>query len=148
MIHDEERRPTRGFMTSSRRDDEHKESRRGDRANTKYQENVRIKLNQEGDHHGSSLPEMPRRRLPPTNHTTENAMRRSRQRQGETRHEDDVREGAIDCGKVQKYILNKVAVSCEGEQAEKTRRGIPPPDLPHLTCIIRHGTTASFESSW
>lgn len=43
MIHDEEGRPTRGFMTSSRRDDEHKESRRGDRANTKYQENVRIK---------------------------------------------------------------------------------------------------------
>ena len=49
----------------------------------------------EGDHHGSSPLEMPRRRLSPTNHTTENAMRRSHQRQGETRHEDDGRAGAI-----------------------------------------------------
>ena len=32
---------------------------------------------------------------------------------------------------VQKYILSKVEVSCEGEQAEKMRRVIPPPDLPH-----------------
>lgn len=59
-------------------------------------------------------------------------MRRSRQRQGETHHEDDVREFLRGgSGEVQKYILSKVAVSCEGEQVEKTRRGIPPPDLYH-----------------
>ena len=39
------------------------------------------------------------------------------------------RSGRGDSGEVQKYILSKVAVSCEGEQTAKKRQGIPPPDL-------------------
>ena len=89
-IHGDERRPARRFATSSRRHDDHEESRPGERAtsSTKYQESAR-KRNQEGDRHGSRPPEVPRRRLPPTSRTTENAMKRRLQRKGGNRHEDD-----------------------------------------------------------
>ena len=41
------------------------------------------------------------------------------------------RSGRGDSGEAHKYILSKVAVSCEGDQSEKARRGIPPPGLFH-----------------
>ena len=54
-IHDEERRPPRGFTTRTRREDQHEDSRRarGDTATSskKYQEHARKRI-REGDRHG------------------------------------------------------------------------------------------------
>ena len=138
---DEERRPTRGFRTSSRIRRRTRGITRTTRRQGESEHDVSGEC--EGDKlRGGSPRECTWATGDATKAIATNAPHGgSGERHGE-KHPTKGRKaprgwrsGRGDSGEVHKYILSKMAlitpVRCEGEQAEKTRRGIPPPGLSH-----------------